>query len=236
MSLKEELLKLAGLAELESKILNAMRLLENVPEDLKEKEKKLKRNEESLEEKKKQCLSLEKGLSLLTTELNESKERTKSRETRLYEIKTAKEYQAATKEISETKKLNTEREIRFSQNQEKLEHLREEVLALEEEVNAFQKNIEEEQNRLQEEQLHLKTDLEAYQKSKQEVICQLDGNLIEHYERIIVRRQPAVAPVKAGVCQECNMNIPPRLYIEIQKFQEVISCPSCHRILFIPQE
>jgi hypothetical protein len=28
------------------------------------------------------------------------------------------------------------------------------------------------------------------------------------------------------------MNVPPQLYIEIQKRRDVILCPNCHRILF----
>jgi hypothetical protein len=46
------------------------------------------------------------------------------------------------------------------------------------------------------------------------------------------RQGIAVAPVSNGVCQACNMNLRPQLYIELQKQQTLILCPNCSRILF----
>jgi predicted nucleic acid-binding Zn-ribbon protein len=42
----------------------------------------------------------------------------------------------------------------------------------------------------------------------------------------------AVTEVKGEVCQGCNMNIPPQLYVEIKSNEEIIQCPQCHRILY----
>jgi predicted nucleic acid-binding Zn-ribbon protein len=42
----------------------------------------------------------------------------------------------------------------------------------------------------------------------------------------------AVTEVKEEVCQGCNMNIPPQLYVEIKSNEEIIQCPQCRRILY----
>ena len=42
----------------------------------------------------------------------------------------------------------------------------------------------------------------------------------------------AVAEVKEEICQGCNMNIPPQLFVEIKKNEEIFQCPQCRRILY----
>lgn len=42
----------------------------------------------------------------------------------------------------------------------------------------------------------------------------------------------AVAEAKKEVCQGCNMNIPPQLFVEIKSNEEILQCPQCHRILY----
>ena len=38
--------------------------------------------------------------------------------------------------------------------------------------------------------------------------------------------------VKNGTCRGCNMNIPPQLYIVLQRGATIETCPSCHRIIY----
>jgi len=42
----------------------------------------------------------------------------------------------------------------------------------------------------------------------------------------------AVVEVKDSVCMGCNMNIPPQLYVEVRKGEEIFTCPQCRRFLF----
>ncbi len=48
-------------------------------------------------------------------------------------------------------------------------------------------------------------------------------------------RQPkgiAVAAVSDAVCRGCNMNIPPQLYNELQRWDSIKYCPNCQRIIY----
>ena len=58
------------------------------------------------------------------------------------------------------------------------------------------------------------------------------GRSGKKYSAIRMRRGLAMAPVKNGTCQGCNMNIPPQLYNVLQRGQTVETCPSCHRIIY----
>jgi len=56
--------------------------------------------------------------------------------------------------------------------------------------------------------------------------------VLKRYASIRMRRGLAVVSVRSGTCQGCNMNIPPQLYIVIQRGQTIETCPSCHRIIY----
>jgi hypothetical protein len=42
----------------------------------------------------------------------------------------------------------------------------------------------------------------------------------------------AVAGVMDAVCQVCRMNIPPQLFIELMRMQNILMCPHCQRIIY----
>jgi predicted nucleic acid-binding Zn-ribbon protein len=63
--------------------------------------------------------------------------------------------------------------------------------------------------------------------------AQIDASLRARYEMIFSRRGGlAVTLARGGTCQGCRMRLPPQLYNEIQKFQQIHSCPNCQRILY----
>jgi predicted nucleic acid-binding Zn-ribbon protein len=45
----------------------------------------------------------------------------------------------------------------------------------------------------------------------------------------------AVAQGKNEVCMGCFMNIPPQLFIEVQRGDKLIKCPQCSRFLFFSE-
>ena len=62
---------------------------------------------------------------------------------------------------------------------------------------------------------------------------EIPRELLIKYRMLLEKRHGvAVARVINGVCQACNMNIRPQLYIELQKQDSLIACPNCNRILF----
>ena len=65
----------------------------------------------------------------------------------------------------------------------------------------------------------------------------VDGDLHRRYELIFARRGGiAVVGVRSGTCQGCHMNVPPQLFNQIQRNEQVFLCPSCQRILFWEQQ
>src|SRR2546425_928538 len=79
----------------------------------------------------------------------------------------------------------------------------------------------------------LGAEIERERTARSEIIQGVDGDLRRKYEMIFSRRGGvAVVEVRGGICQGCRMRVPPQLYNEIQRNEQVILCPSCQRMLF----
>jgi uncharacterized protein len=68
---------------------------------------------------------------------------------------------------------------------------------------------------------------------RDELVGAVDGDLRRRYEMIFSRRGGvAVVAVRGGTCQGCHMHVPPQLFNQIQRNEQLILCPNCQRMLF----
>ncbi len=76
-------------------------------------------------------------------------------------------------------------------------------------------------------------EIERERAARGELMQNVEDELRRKYEMIFQRRGGlAVVEVRGGICQGCRMRVPPQLYNEIQRNEQVILCPSCQRMLF----
>ena len=53
------------------------------------------------------------------------------------------------------------------------------------------------------------------------------------YEFIRVRLEhPVIVAVTDGICSGCNIAVHPQSFIELQRGQQILSCPNCQRLIF----
>ena len=70
-----------------------------------------------------------------------------------------------------------------------------------------------------------------------ETVKGLPASIVNRYEKLReARRGLAVVEARNGNCMGCNMNIPPQLYNNLFRGDELIACPHCQRILVLRQE
>ena len=43
---------------------------------------------------------------------------------------------------------------------------------------------------------------------------------------------PVIVAVKEGICSGCHIAVPPQSFIELQRGQQILSCPNCQRLIF----
>lgn len=231
--MREHMEKLAVLQTLDIKIRGMQREKDEIPTRLAALEGEFKKEEEKVQGQKAELDRLLKDRRHKEKELEEEVERAKKTEARAFEIKTNKEYQAVLKEIEGAKKLNRQREEEILGILERFEELQKVARQGEKELEAKRKDYQRQLSELQQRAAQFEQKMAAEVKERDERQKGIPPDLLSKYRMLLEKRQGiAVAPVSNGVCQACNMNLRPQLYIELQKQQTLILCPNCSRILF----
>jgi predicted nucleic acid-binding Zn-ribbon protein len=84
-----------------------------------------------------------------------------------------------------------------------------------------------------------KKEFEAEAKHRQEAFATLPARLASVYDRLSQRSRDgiAVAEVVNGSCSACYMQLRPQVQLNVKKGDEIITCESCTRIMYIaPRE
>lgn len=187
----------------------------------------------SMEEGKKKREELNKRHSEKEDKLKRGIENIKKTKDRQHEVKTNKEYQAILKEIETVEKKNSEIEDEIISVLEEIDNAQAVLKAKKRDYNTYKSQYEEEKKKIEEEISHLDVDLSDYQQKGNNIRKQIRSELLKKYETIkSARNSLAVVSVWREVCGGCYMNIPPQLYIELQRATDLISCPNCNRIIY----
>lgn len=195
------------------------RNLEASEEDL----KKAVENEKDLQKKKRQ---IEMDLDEISEQIGKSK-------SRLLEVKTNKEYRAMLKEIEERERLTLNKEDDALDILEEIEKLASEINKKRRVMEAMKKKHEKERIKLEGKMVGLEKELTGLSVDRDSFAKRIDPKLIKRYNFIKERRNgTAVVAVKHAVCQACHMNIPPQVYNELQRGDQIMICPNCQRIIY----
>ena len=179
-----------------------------------------------------------RGRQLATErELAELEEKMKDRRMRLQRIRNENEMAATQREIETIKERITQLEEQELQVLEETEGLAAKVAQAEESLRQQQAALEAERAQLEAKEAELAKEVDRDAQVRKDLAATIDGGLIRRYEFILSRRGgTAVVPVRDGTCQGCHMHVPPQLYNQILKGEEVFACPSCNRLLFVLAE
>ncbi|MCP5467886.1 MAG: hypothetical protein H7A32_01285 [Deltaproteobacteria bacterium] len=207
--------------------------LENLPHKVKEVEFELQQFQEIYHSKNTLFEQEEGQKNELVRKLEEERLSLIDKEKRLNAIKTQKEFQAVSREISNLKNSIKEDEINLASLEKSLEELRAEVLPLEEKLAGLQSQYSEEESKISGDLQAEKSAIADLEKELQETLNALSSEVQQKYHRIASVCQPPAALVINGTCQECFIQLPPQLYIELQRSSDIYSCPSCRRLLYI---
>jgi predicted nucleic acid-binding Zn-ribbon protein len=181
-----------------------------------------------------QVADLNKRYRELEREARQQQDRAAKRAVRLNEVKTNKEYQATLKEIDD---------IRAG-----ISTIEDEMLGLLEIIEAAEADLAEKRETFACRKEDLAVEAAAVEQAMADDRRRIDAACAdrEHLARQVApelmaiylkaqaqqRDGKAVAGVLNAVCQGCHMNIPPQLYNELQRQDDLKICPLCQRIIF----
>lgn len=230
--------QLSLLHELQDIDLNLRKLqdaLDELPQQIRELESAWIIVRDELEAARAELSGVEKSKRTDEVELAASVEQLRQREARLYAIKTNKEYQAALKEISEGKRINREREDRILQAMEQIEALTQKITQLEKESADKEVAFKSRQETTREQEGKVREKMGADTSRRPALVAAIDKMLVRKYDFVRQRYPVVLSAVVNGICQGCSRKIPPQLFNEMLRREELKACPSCQRLIYVAE-
>jgi hypothetical protein len=185
------------------------------------------------EMQKKALEELNKSHKEREEKLKKGLENLKKAKDRLSEVKTNKEYQAMLKEIEAAELKNSAVEDEILVVMDKLEQARKVSRLREKDLEQYRKDYEAKRRLIEEELKDIDAQISVLLEKSSVMRGEISPGLLKRYETIKTRSHGlAVISAWKEICTGCHMNIPPQLYIELQKSDDIQYCPHCNRIIY----
>jgi len=158
-------------------------------------------------------------------------------ETNMKEIKTNKEFQAVGREISAARKQVADLEEQVLQKISQIEELSGEVAARKASLEELAQNSAQRTAEKQAEIDKVQQGIDADLARRELLTGSIPASLVKRYTALRdQRRGQALAVARDGYCLGCNMHLPPQLYNNLFKHEELLACPHCQRMLVLKQQ
>ncbi len=191
----------------------------------------------ALSAKQDELIGIEQEKAEFESNLESETESIGRSEARLKEIKTQKEYQAVSKEISAAKKIRTELEEQLLQKITLIDDLKAEILAMESDFTSLEENVNSQKSEINFKIEELESSSSMDITERDSLVKNIQPALLNRYSMLRERRQGlAVVEARNGSCLGCNMNLPPQVYNNLFNAENLISCPHCQRLLYLRQQ
>jgi predicted nucleic acid-binding Zn-ribbon protein len=169
----------------------------------------------------------------LETRLAAAETKMKDRRIRITRIRNDKELGLAKREVELLKEESSGIETELLSVLEQVESATKRLEAAQSELASLSSARNVEAAQLQDTIGRLGDDIKRDRARRDELVVAVDADLRRRYEMIFSRRGGvAVVAVRGGTCQGCHMHVPPQLFNQIQRNEQVILCPNCQRMLY----
>lgn len=206
---------------------------ERYPKEMKRLDEKCRIEKERIQKEKEKIESLEKERRQKELHLSTEQDRVKKTEGRMFEVKTNKEYQALLSEIERMKESGSREEEEVLKLLDEIDEARKSLAKWEKEAAGTLEKIEAERKVIEGRRAHDDAGWKKQMERRDALSKQIESPLSKLYDRLKEKRRGlGVVNVRNETCQGCFLNIPPQMYIEVQKNNVLIQCPNCNRILY----
>lgn len=229
----EQIEQLVVLQKVDSEMITLERILEDAPKQLRnlqEKQAYLKQQQAVIQEK---IDVLMEQKTRLEGEIENDSQKVKKSKNKLMMVENTKEYHAMMREMDTMEKMNRNREEERSNLLADLSDLEGRKDALQKDINELEATITAQQSTLDQELAEKRARIQILDKDKKKASEAVPAPILTRYNFIRSRiPNPVIVPVSEGVCKGCHVVIPPQAFIDLQKGEQILSCPNCLRIIF----
>ena len=85
---------------------------------------------------------------------------------------------------------------------------------------------------MQEELRKIETEIAGLEAERKQYCAGIPSELLSRYEYIRERQGSAVVPIEGENCGGCQIILRPHIINDVCKYQELVECDSCSRILY----
>ena len=168
----------------------------------------------------------------LAVEIDEDGGKIKKAKNKLMLVGNTKEYHAMMREMDSLEKLNRMREEEQVAVNEELVRQDEATQSLNEEMGGVKEQYDALKTTLDERLAAAQKKLDSLGRKRKKACKVVPPPILGRYEFIRERMEnPVIVPVTEGVCNGCHIMIPPQDYNDLQRGQQILSCPNCQRLI-----
>lgn len=231
--MKQQLENLLELQKTEMEIGRLNNLLQSVSERLDALDAKQAFFQEAFEKDSAAMDNLKKKYRDLESDVQANESRVGKSQDKLAAVKTNKEYQALLREMEDIKATNSTLEDEMIVCLEQMESLETDLSEKNVDLRQLQGQITSEKDTIRLEADDNTKRLKEAEQLQSRLSEDVDKGLMTDYvqvKRMVKNR--AVVPVLQAICQGCHRKIPPQMFIELQRNDQLKFCPFCDRLIF----
>ncbi|MBI5251850.1 MAG: hypothetical protein HY912_20350 [Desulfomonile tiedjei] len=234
--MKEQLRLLERLQEIDNQIDHHEQEMSRLPLEIQEIARSLVVLRREISDSRERIGTAEKEYGRKEQDLASEQEKIKKSERRLLNIKNQKEYNALSREVKLGKKVAGEIEDSILAYMTEIETLKKILERKEKEYEESEQDLLAKKGQSEAISEEAKKALVFLSAEKEEITASLDRDFLKKYQTVKKFRGTALAELQSGSCTGCHISIPPQLHIRLLKQEEMITCPNCHRILYVKPE
>jgi len=229
---REELERLSKLQELDMKIDKARNMKTALPRTLAGLEADVSGFRSKIAALEAELSTLERQKRSAEMDNTMDQDRIKNIDERLGAIANNKEFHAVAKEADKARKNITDRTTQIIQLGQQADVKKVEIEKIQGQINELEGQLNSKRAEVEKEIGAFELEASSIEGDRVALTEGISNTVMSRYNRIRTRFSQAVVQVVDGHCQACNVALPPQMYIRVQKGHELITCPSCQRLLY----
>lgn len=228
--MKELIGQLASLNEIDLKLGTIRKDLERLPKTVTEKESAVKNMRIVADRLKADIVKLKVEADSVELDVKAGEDALKRYATQMNAIRTNKELEAIRRQMETQRIWNRDNENKALELMEKIDVRQKELDKQNAAMSATEQEIVLESERISKDVSELRAEMDALNSKREGLAKAVPEKELAIYNRVASRGH-AISKVDRGICSACFMKLPPQVHNLALLQKEVVTCPSCGRIL-----
>ncbi len=225
--------QLVALQKVDNQIFDIQKKLNDAPVQiaaLKDELTSCEAQKKHVEDKLQHLHEQEKRLSQEKLEISSKSDKSKEK---MDQVGNEKELDAVNKEMDTLAKLSQDQSDEGQALHAELELQSDNLKIIEEDLAHAKNKVVEAEENLASLTKESEAELAKLNVAREACTKEIPAPILSRYEFIRQKlKHPVIVSVNAGICTGCNISIPPQVFNELQRAQQIISCPNCQRLVF----